>query len=176
MILSWQYGHPSYLLTRAVPYWCSWVQTWYLKSLPVQRKIEGEMALAKRVQLLDSANTPGNPRMNNFRNNMSTYTQTWAECDVMSAHDLISMLLEKTGDFFQLMGIWYLSLVSICWKSYCEAYLFRHAFSKNYFCLGGFGVGFYLTKNGRGSKSQTDFFFNVLTDSLYLLENVKKCI
>lgn len=120
----------------------------------------------------------GNPRMNNFKNNMSTSelnTQTWAECDVMSTNDLISMLLERKGDFFHLMGIWY--LMSICWKSYCEAYLFRHAFNKNYFCLGAFGVGFYLNKDGRGlgSKFQTDFL-NVLTDSFYLLENVNKCI
>lgn len=50
---------------------------------------------------------PGNPRMNNFRNNMSTSelnTQTLAECDVMSAHDLISMLLERSGDFFSVDG------------------------------------------------------------------------
>lgn len=68
--------------------------------------------------------------------------------------------------------------MSICWKSYCEAYLFRHAFHKNYFCLGGFGVGYYLNKDSRGlgSNFQTDFFFNVLTDLLYLLEDVKKCI
>lgn len=51
--------------------------------------------------------------------------------------------------------------------------------AKKYFCLGGFGVGFYLNKDGQGpgSKFQTDFFFfNVLIDSLNLLENVKKCI
>lgn len=79
--------------------------------------------------------------MNIFRNDTSTSElnmQTCAECDVMSAHDLISMLVERKGDFFQLVGISYLSLLSTCWKSYCEAYLLRHAFSKNYFCLGDF--------------------------------------
>lgn len=133
----------SFSLTSEVPCWCSWDQLWYFKCVPVWRRIEGEMAFAKRAWLSDSANMPERPRMNNFRNDKSTSelnTQTWAECDVMSAHDLISMLLERKGlglgFSFQLMGIWYLSLLSTCWKSYCEAYLLRHAFRKKYFCLG----------------------------------------
>lgn len=41
----------------------------------------------------------------------------------------------------------------------------------------GFFWGGILFKDGRGlgSKFQTDFFVVVVTDSLYLLQNIKKC-
>lgn len=45
--------------------------------------------------------------MNIFRNDTSASelnVQTRAECDVMSAHDLISMLLERKGGFFSVGG------------------------------------------------------------------------
>lgn len=59
----------------------------------------------------------------------------------MSACDLISLLWERKGAFFvHLGGISYLSL-STCWKSHREAYLLRHAFKKNNFCLGDFFRG-----------------------------------
>lgn len=67
---------------------------------------------------------------------------SWVWCDVCT-WSYLNALGGKRGFvdffFFQLVGIWYLSLLSTGWKSHCEAYLLRHAFRKNYFCLGFFG-------------------------------------